>query len=300
MSDATPRGAVPAIPPGRSLHLEIDGVKLHVLDHGARSEAAAARPLLLLHGGMGHSRWWDMVAPALADVAHPYGLDRRGHGDSDWADPDAYGWERDLLDAEQAMLRLSPLPWSIAGHSQGGLLAVHLATRGRVTIRELILLDVPLHPQSPSLQRAGQAFRRIPQIRYPSLDAAVNRFQPFPPQHHVPPDVLDYLARHSFKAAGDDSGELVSKFHWKSYQRDRSREGNPLADHDARLRAIDVPVLSVRGSDSTILSREDQAELLRILRVGRGVEIPATTHSLHAERPALVAAAMHDFLSRDA
>ena len=249
---------------------------------------------------MGHSRWWDLVAPALTAVSHPVALDRRGHGDSDWAAPERYGWERDLLDVEQVMRHLSALPWSVVGHSQGGLLAVHLATRGNVAIRDLVLLDVPLHPQSPSLQRAGQAFRRIPQIRYPSLDAAVQRFQPFPPQHHIPPDVLDYLARHSFKPAPDGGGELVSKFHWKSYQRDRSREGNPLADHDERLRAIDVPVLSVRGGDSTILSREEQAELLRILRDGRGVEIPRTTHSLHVERPDLVAAAMREFLSRDA
>lgn len=271
-----------------------------MLDHGAASEAAAARPLLLLHGGMGHSRWWDLVAPALTDVAHPFALDRRGHGDSDWAAPEHYGWERDLLDVEEVMRRLSPRPWSVAGHSQGGLLAVHVAARAQVAIRDLILLDVPLHPQSPSLQRAGQAFRRIPQIRYPSLDAAVRRFQPFPPQHHVPPSVLDYLARHSFKDAGDRSGELVSKFHWKSYQRDRSREGNPLADHGTRLAAIGVPVLSVRGGDSTILGRDDQAELLRILRDGRGVEIPCATHSLHAEQPDLVAAAMREFLSRDA
>jgi len=270
-----------------------------VLDHGAASESAAARPLLLLHGGMGHSRWWDFVAPALTEVAHPFALDRRGHGDSDWVDPERYGWERDLLDAEEAMRRLSGLPWILAGHSQGGLLAVHLATRGNVPLRELILVDVPLEPQSPSLQRAGQAFRRIPQIRYPSLDAAVQRFQPFPPQHHVPPAVLDYVARHSFKPAGDGD-QLVAKFHWKSYQRDLRHEGNPLGDHRARLGALAVPVLSVRGADSTILSREDQAELLHTLRDGRGIEIPHATHSLHVEQPDLVAAAIREFLFRDA
>jgi len=291
--------AIPETPPGRTLHLVVDDVRLHVLDHGAASEAAAARPLLLLHGGMGHSRWWDLVAPGLTDVAHPVALDRRGHGDSDWAEPDRYGWERDLLDAEAVMRRLSTLPWSLAGHSQGGLLAVHLATRGNVPIRELILLDVPLEPQSPSLQRAGRAFQRIPQLRYPSLEHALQRFQPYPSTHNVAPDVLDYLARHSFKPI-DDGGELTSKFHWKSYQRDRSREGNPLADHGVRLRAIDVPVLSIRGSDSTILSRDDQVELLRRLRDGHGVEIPHATHSLHAEQPAAVVATMRSFLLRDA
>jgi pimeloyl-ACP methyl ester carboxylesterase len=289
---------IPDPPPGRSLRLAVDGLTLHVLDHGATSEAAAARPLLLLHGGMGHARWWDLVAPALADVAHPFALDRRGHGDSEWAEPGQYGWERDLLDVEDVMRRLCPLPWSVAGHSQGGLLAVHLATRRNVAIRELILLDVPLEPQSPSLQRAGRAFQRIPQLRYPSLEQAMLRFQPFPPVHQVAPDVLAYLARHSFKPI--DDGMLTSKFHWKSYQRDRSREGNPLAEHGARLRALDVPVLSVRGGESTILTRDDQQELLRRLRFGRGVEIAGATHSLHAERPAEVAAAMREFLLRDA
>jgi pimeloyl-ACP methyl ester carboxylesterase len=278
----------------------VDDVTLHVLDHGAASQAAAERPLLLLHGGMGHSRWWDLVAPQLRAVAHPFAVDRRGHGDSDWADPERYGWERDLLDLEAVTQRLSPLPWSLAGHSQGGLLAVHLATRGHVPIRELMLLDVPLEPQSPGLQRAGRAFRRMPQIHYPSLEHAMLRFQPFPSQHHVSSPVLEYLARHSFKPVDDGSGDLTSKFHWKSYQRDRSREGNPLADHGARLRALDVPVLSVRAAESTILSADDQAELLRRLRNGRGVEIAHATHSLHAEQPAAVAEALRDFLSRHA
>ena len=120
MSDVRPRGALPPHPPGRSLRLEIGGVALHVVDHGAESEGAAARPLLLLHGGMGHSRWWDLVAPPLTDVAHPYALDRRGHGDSDWADPDAYGWERDLLEmpahvpaiVNWRLSRAIPLDWS--------------------------------------------------------------------------------------------------------------------------------------------------------------------------------------------
>jgi pimeloyl-ACP methyl ester carboxylesterase len=240
------------------------------------------------------------VAPHLTSVAHPFAVDRRGHGDSDWAEPDRYGWERDLLDCEEVMQQLSPLPWSLAGHSQGGLLAVHLATRGHVAIRELMLLDVPLEPENPSLQRAGKAFRRMPQIRYPTLDHAMLRFQPFPSRHHVARAVLEYLARHSFKTVDDGSGELTSKFHWKSYQRDRSREGNPLADHGARLRALDVPVLSLRGSDSTILSAADQAELLDRLQDGRGVEIAHATHSLHAEQPEAVAAALRSFLARDA
>jgi len=285
---------VPDPPPGEPRVLTIDGLRLQVLDHGSGNDAAP--PLLLLHGGMAHARWWDLVAPALADLAQPFALDRRGHGDSEWTTVERYGWERDLLDIEEVMRTLSPRPWSVAGHSQGALLAVYLATRGNVSIDRLVLLDVPLEPASPRLTRAGRAFNRVPQLRYPTLTHATDRFQPFPTPHRIDAPVLDYLARHSFKALPD--GGFTSKFHWKSYQCDRSREGTPLADYGERLRRIAIPVLSLRGAESTILGAAEQTELLRRLPDGRGIEIAAATHSLHAEQPGAVAHAMRDFLAR--
>jgi len=244
---------------------------------------------------MAHARWWDLVGPQLSTVARPFALDRRGHGDSDWTEVERYGWERDLLDIESVMRTLSDEPWLLAGHSQGGLLAASLATRGNVPLRGLVLLDVPLEPASPRLARAGRAFRRMPQLEYPTLEHAMRRFQPYPSPHRVTAPVLRYLARHSFKPLA--GGGYTSKFHWMSYQRDRRREGNPLADYGERLRRIAVPTLSVHGAASTILSADDQRELLRRLPHGRGVDVADATHSLHAEQPAAVADAMRAFLA---
>lgn len=251
--------------------------------------------MLLLHGGMAHARWWDFVAPLLACGTAVYALDRRGHGDSEWTDPERYGWERDLRDVEAAMHELAHRAWVVVGHSQGGLLGVHLATRGNARVVGLVLVDVPLHPTSPRLMRAGRAFHRIPQLRYPSLDDAVRRFQPFPTPHLIRADRLRYLARHSFRPTGD--GGFTSKFHWKTYQRERTREGSPLADFAERVRAIDVPVLSLRGESSSILSRAEHEELIGCLARGRGVEIADATHSLHAEQPEAVAREVDGFVA---
>ena len=150
---------------------------------------------------MAHARWWDLVGPQLATVARPFALDRRGHGDSDWTEVERYGWERDLLDIESVMRALSDEPWLLAGHSQGGLLAVSLATRGNVPLRGLVLLDVPLEPASPRLARAGRAFRRMPQLEYPTLEDAIRRFQPYPSPHRVAAPVLRYLAPAQLQAA---------------------------------------------------------------------------------------------------
>ena len=84
----------PDPPPGRPQLLTIDDLRLHVLAYvsTAHQHDASRPPLLLLHGGMAHARWWDLVAPQLADVARPFAFDRRGHGDSDWTEVERYGW----------------------------------------------------------------------------------------------------------------------------------------------------------------------------------------------------------------
>jgi pimeloyl-ACP methyl ester carboxylesterase len=265
----------------------VDGVSLNVVDYAGRASDELP-PLLLLHGGMAHARWFDFLAPLLAGAYRPLALDRRGHGDSEWTEPERYGWERDLADTVEAMRRLDPGPWSVAGHSQGGLLAAHLAARRPDLVVSLVLLDVPLHPGGPRLRRTGEALRKVPQLRWPSLDDAVRSFRPFPAPHRVPPDVLDHLARASFRPTGD--GAWTSKFHWKTFQAPRPDGGSPLSGFAEEVRAIAAPTLCVRGSESSILSAEEHAEMARRIPLARAVEIPETTHNLHVEDPAAVAA----------
>jgi pimeloyl-ACP methyl ester carboxylesterase len=248
--------------------------------------------VLLLHGGMAHSGWWEPLAGHLLGRLHPFALDRRGHGWSDWADPERYGWEIDLRDAERVASELDGRPWLVVGHSQGGMLAVHLAVRARIPIAAIVVLDAPLHPGAKALRRAGESFRRMPQIRYPSLEHAVRRFQPYPPVHHVPAATLDRIAGQSFKPT--DDGGYVSRFHWKCFQTDPSRP-SPLRDFAEDVRRVAVPALVVRGEQSTILSAADHAAFVARLPRGRGTVIAETTHSLHVERPDAVAAAILDF-----
>jgi pimeloyl-ACP methyl ester carboxylesterase len=276
--------------------LTVDGLGLNVVDYGpaaGRDGDAALPPLLLLHGGMSHARWFDPLAPLLACAYRPFAIDRRGHGDSDWTDVERYGWENDLADTAAAAKQLDGGPWTVVGHSQGGLLAADLALCGPGLVTALVLLDVPLRPSSASMRRTGAALRKVPQLRWPSLDAAVRAFRPFPLPHRVPPDVLERIARMSFKPT--DDGGYTSKFHWKSMRTGRPRDGRPVAPFAERIRGIAAPTLCLRGEESTLLSREDHAEMVRRLPTARAVEIPRTTHNLHVEEPELVAHAILEF-----
>lgn len=278
-------------PRARVHELCIDGLRLAV-----RSWPGEGPPMMLLHGGMAHAGWWDLLAPRLISQCRPFALDRRGHGDSEWTEAARYGWARDIADIEEAMQQLDgSAVWLLAGHSQGGLLAAEIALAGRIPLAGLILVDAPLEPRSPELRRTGRALRRMPQISYPSLADAVRRFQPFPPRHHVPAEVLRRLAETSFRPTSD--GRYTSRFHWQRFQGDGDSEAHPLNGFSARLQRLRVPTLVLRGAESTILSAEDFSKMLRRIPGARGVEIPHATHQLHVEQPEQVAAAVAEFLA---
>lgn len=251
-------------------------------------------PVLLMHGGMAHGGWWGPLARALRKDLRPFALDRRGHGRSDWASVENYGWVQDLEDTERVARELEAGPWVLIGHSQGGLLSVHLALRARMRLAGLVILDSPFEPRAPALVRSGKAFRRMPQLRYPSIEAAMRRFQPYPTPHLVPEEVLREIAEQSFKPC-DDGERFVSRFHWKRFQADDGPV-HPLTTFPEDVARIEVPTLVLRGAASTILSRQDFERFVDTLPCGRGFEIDATTHSLHVERPSEVARAIVDFV----
>ena len=87
---------------------------------------------MLLHGGGANAHWWDHLAPELARSFHVVALDFRGHGDSDYPDPErgAFNWDlRALLD------HLAAPDAVLVGHSMGAAIALEHAarSRGRIT-----------------------------------------------------------------------------------------------------------------------------------------------------------------------
>lgn len=271
---------------------EVEGLGIAVRDY-SRGTALDGPPILLLHGGMAHARWFDFMGPLLAPLGRPFAMDRRGHGESDWTEREGYGWERDVADIGEIARRLDEGPWVLVGHSQGGILAADLAARRGIPLRALVLLDVPLFLGTPAMRHAGERLSKIPQMHWPTLDAACAGFRPYPLPHLIPDGRLAQLARSSFKPNGE--GGFTSRFHWKVFRADP--KGGPGSGFAERIRRIAAPTLCLRGAASTILSADDHAETVRRIPLGQPVVIPAATHHLHVEQPHAVAGAIADFLS---
>jgi esterase len=277
---------------GRTRRLRIDGLQFHVQDYGGSS---GATPLMCLHGGMAHTGFFDPLASRLVEVARPFSMDRRGHGNSEWTEKERYGFRRDVEDLEEACAQLAPEPWVLIGHSQGGVLTIPTLQRPNLKFAGAVLLDIPFDPMAPEMRKTGDRLRRIPQIRYPSEAAAKRGFQPYPLPHQASEEMVSYLADRSFRPSGD--GGYFSKFHWARMRALREPDAGLLEDFTEQFRKIDCPVLAIRGGDSTILSAEDHAEMVRRLPQGQGVTVSGATHSLHLEKPSEIASLIAEFLS---
>jgi pimeloyl-ACP methyl ester carboxylesterase len=251
--------------------IDANGVRLHALEWGA-----AGRPALcFLHGGSAHAHWFDQVAPAFVDRYHVIALDQRGHGESSWASPPAYGTEdfaADLLGV------IAALGWSravIVGHSMGGHNALAFSAWHPERIRGLVVVDSRPAIPADRLEGLRQRGRRALHP-HPTLEEAVAAFRLLPRETVADPALLAHLARAGLVQR---DGGWVYRF-----DPDSNRARRPI-DTWALLERIVAPTLIVRGELSPVLPRE-LAERVRAA-IPRAVvtEIPGAYHHLVLDAP---------------
>lgn len=259
-----------------------DGLRLHVVDHGG-----SGLPVMLVHGGSAHARWWDFVVPHLRDL-HPYALDLRGHGDSDAPDEATYGIA-DYADDVAAVIEALGLERpALVGHSLGSFVSLRYAVDHPGGISALVVVD-----GRASFGPSGARYMRLLGIlgpaEYDRLDEAIANFRPLPKETCATPEVLAHVARHGLRR---ESGCWTPKFDRRS-----------LASHEpfdlrGRLGEIDCPVLFVRGALSAMTSAAGYAELAAACRNGRWIEIPGCHHHVLIDRPDRLGKEIRSFLRR--
>ena len=122
-------------PDGR--YYRSQGLGLHFTDWGNSS----APPLILLHGGLDHSRSWDHLARALRATFHVVAPDLRGHGESDWASGSSYSLADHVYDLTCLVKSASFEKVTIIGHSMGGMVSLTYAGVFTNKVSRLVVLD---------------------------------------------------------------------------------------------------------------------------------------------------------------
>src|SRR5688572_21475518 len=113
-----PRIEIPVAAGITSRYVTVNGVKLHILEHGAPS---APEKIIMVHGNVASSTWWEECILALDENKyHVVAVDLRGYGMSDAAPVDATRGMRDFTDDVFALVQ--QLGWGkhhYWGHSMG-------------------------------------------------------------------------------------------------------------------------------------------------------------------------------------
>src|SRR5215813_4151383 len=127
----------------RSQRIFLPQVELHYLEWSPPQEGSLQNPpIMLLHGGSAHARWWDHIAIELARDYRTLALDLRGHGDSSWASPPSYEIDDYVADLAEIVISLQLPPFVLIGHSLGGLISLTYATRYADTLQAVIIVDM--------------------------------------------------------------------------------------------------------------------------------------------------------------
>lgn len=248
----------------------VRGLRFHFTEWGD----PAAPPVLLLHGGNQSSHSWDLVSLHLADRYHVFALDQRGHGDTEWSRDLDYSTEAMVDDALAFLAQQGITQPIVFGHSMGGFNTMHMALAAPGFARALVLVDV-----GPELSDVGVDVVKdfvVHNVEFDDLDVFLDnvvKYDPFRSREHIARTVKYNLLRRS-------DGKYVSKCdHRRGLGTEQARV--PVRASLDDVKAIDCPVLLLRGGESPVLTAEAADRFVAALPKGTLVTVPNVGHNVH-------------------
>jgi esterase len=258
-----------------------DRQPLNCVDFGGSGKP----PLLLIHGGSAHARWWDFVALALIDRWHVLALDQRGHGDSPWMREWAYGSRHYIEDLAAVIKSWSLGPPVLVGHSMGGHNVMLYAGRHSETLRAAAAIDSPASYPKDATDMLREIAEK-PGKRFASLEEAIANFKTIPSNNIASREVLAHTARYSFRP--DPDGRWMHKMDRRTMLRD------PISVWDT-LPNIGCPFLYVRAGTSAIQPWVPDKIVSKVPK-GRVATVPDSHHHVPLDNPAGLVRVLRDFL----
>ena len=265
--------------------VDAGGTPVHYAAWNAADTHKAA--LVFAHGFLGHSRWWDFIAPFFTEHFRVFALDFSGMGRSGHR----AAYERDCFVVDlAAVLRAVHVPGSapdtVVGHSFGGARLLHACT----LIPELIGHAVVLDSYATFLGDKRPDFSHRPAPRpYQDEATALSRFRLLPPQN-CEPYLLAHVARHSICRV--DGG-------WSWCFDPALRDIGPPEIDPQQLARVTMPVDYVHAGASLVVNADCARRIVAALPHCRGlVTMPDTGHHMMLDQPLALVEVLRTLLER--
>jgi pimeloyl-ACP methyl ester carboxylesterase len=271
--------------PYTSQYVEAGVLRLHYLDYGT----AGLTPMLCVHGGAAHAHWFDFVAPGFSAQYHVRALDLRGHGDSEWANPPAYFYERYASDLAEVVEKLDLRDFVLVGHSMGGMVALVYAVTFPGRVARLIVADSTLRMTEDRVAKLRDVGMRQG-TSYATRDEFISRFRLRPGGSTAAPEIIRHLASNSGRQMPD--GRWQHKFDRNVYTKRESLDGFPRWNH------VTIPSLLIKGDRSQRITLPVFAEVKARCPHVELAEVPQSDHHVMLDNPAGFALVVKEFLAR--
>ena len=235
--------------------------------------------LLFVHGGTASRRSWDLVTPALRANHRVVAVDMRGHGQSPAPDS-GYSAAQLSADIHRVIDALQLKRITVVGHSLGGMAAILLAAHRSDVVDKLVLLNVPVTPNTIG-PLAGLAARVNSPGFFPVTPAFVDEWSAHP--RPVPPAFLATQQAHLF---------ALRQVVWQRMFGELAK-----ADITSALEGVRQPALILWGARDRLLDPAQCEALQAGLANARLVVIAEAGHNPSAATPDRVATEIASFVA---
>jgi pimeloyl-ACP methyl ester carboxylesterase len=227
-------------------------------------EQGTGEPLVLLHGGMVDSRWFEPNLAALAEHFHVYPVDMRGHGHT--PDPEGpYTFQALTDDAIAFLETVIGGPADLLGHSMGAFVFMQVAMQRPDLVNRLVMISGGFSKHGDVVQDGEWDIDAME----PFLGPAYAEVSPDGPEH--------------FRVLATKVGEL--------------NEREPYLEA-SELSAIQARSL-IMFADDDLSTFQHAIDMYDAIPNAELAIVPGTSHFLTQEKPELVNRIVLDFLTKD-
>lgn len=250
--------------------VEVEGADVHYRLWDGPEDAT---PVMLVHGMLAHSHWWDAVAGWLSRDRKVVALDFSGMGESGRRPAYSRAQHGREISAVARDAGLSDA--MLVAHSYGGDPAIRAARVQPDMFSDLVLVDCRLMLPGVASAAAAAGMGHLTKKVYPSAQEASRRFRLLPDSPFADPLMLAHVIRHSLTRC--DGG-----WSWK-YDENLDPEADPC--DPLPFDGLKIPVTFVRGADSVVTSPQQMAITRRHFPFAEVLEIPACGHHVMLDQP---------------
>lgn len=229
-------------------------------------------PLIILHGVFGSADNWQTLGKVFAEGFTVYLVDQRNHGNSPHSEEFSY----DLMveDLLQLMNEKDLNSACLLGHSMGGKVAMHFATKYPEKVSRLIVVDIAPKYYPPHHQQIFDGFKSVQLDRISSRKEADEQMSAVIPNIGVRQFILKNLTRNA-------DGDFTWKLNVAAIEKAIEAVGRGLETETT----YGGRALFIAGGNSDYITIKD-FKLISSLFPQADIEtIAGAGHWVHAEKP---------------